>query len=146
MFPNSSLAEGLVSITHAFKTVAADTQFTAAVPLANYDQLLFVFSTNDFADTSTINGGVATCDSDGTSNVVLIASKTLTERAAHDTNNDAKQFVIAVKSADLIAAGKDHVRGQLTGSGTGGGVHLLVLGTPKYGPAVQPVAVVETLK
>ena len=146
MFPNTSLAEGLVVISSTFATLAANTQYTAAVALANYDRLLFVISTNDFADTSTINGGVATCDSDGTSNVALIASKTLTERAADASANDAKQFVIAVKSADLIAAGKNHVRGQLTGDGTGGGVHLLVLGTPKYGPAVQPAAVVETIK
>lgn len=146
MHPNVSLAEGLVVISSAFKTLGNDTQYSAAVALANYDQLLFVFSTNDIADTSTINGGVATCDSDGTSNVALIASKTMTERAAHATANDAKQVVIGVKSTDLIAAGKSYVRGQLTGSGTAGGVHILVLGTPKYGPASQPAAVVETLK
>jgi hypothetical protein len=146
MYPNVSLAEGLVVISSAFKTLAADTQATAAVALANYDQLLFVFSTNDFADTSTINGGVASCDSDGTSNVALITSKTLTEVAAHATTNDGKQFVIGVKSADLIASGKSHVRGQLTGSGTAGGVNLMVLGTPKYGPATQPATVLQTIK
>jgi hypothetical protein len=146
MFPNTSLAEGLVVISSTFATLAANTQATAAVALANYDRLLFVISTNDFADTSTINGGVATCDSDGTSNVALIASKTITERAGHATANDGKQFVIDVQSEDLIAAGKDHVRGQLTGTGTAGDIHILVLGTPKYGPATQPVAVVETLK
>lgn len=146
MYPNVSLAEGLVVITSVFATVAADTQATGAVALANYDQLLFVFSTNDFADTSTINGGVATCDADGTSNVVLLASKTITEVAAHADDNDGIQLVIGVKSADLIASGKSHVRGQLTGSGTGGGVNLMVLGTPKYGPAVQPAAVVQTIK
>lgn len=146
MHPNVSLAEGLVVIASTFKTLGNDTQATAAVSLANYDQLLFVFSTNDIADTSTINGGVASCDSDGTSNVALITSKTITERAAHATANDAKQIVVAVKSADLIASGKTYVRGQLTGTGTAGGVHILVLGSPKYGPASQPAAVVETIK
>ena len=146
MYPNVSLAEGLVVISSAFKTVGNDSQASAAVPLASYDQLLFIFSPNDFADTSSINGGVATCDSDGTSNVALIASKTITERSAHATANDGKQIVIGVKSADLIAAGKSYVRGQLTGSGTGGVATITVLGTPKYGPASQPATVVETIK
>jgi hypothetical protein len=145
MFPNTSLAEGLVVISSKFATLAQDTQATAVVPLANYDRLLFVFSTSDFANTSTIDGGVETCDHDG-DNAALIASKTLTQRAAHATANDDKQFVIDVQSEDLIAAGKDHVRGQLTGSGTAGNIHILVLGTPKYGPATQPSTVVQTIK
>jgi len=146
MYPNVSLAEGLVVVASAHKTLGADTQATGAIALASYDQLLFVFSLGDIAATSTVNGGVATCDSDGTSNVALIASKTITERAGHATDNDNKQIVIGVKSTDLIAAGKSYVRGQLTGTGTAGVVHLTVLGTPKYGPASQPAAVVQTIK
>jgi hypothetical protein len=145
MFPNTSLAEGLVVISSTFATLADDTQVTPVVALANYDRLLFVFSLSDIANTSTINGDVATCDSAG-DNQVAITSKTLTQRAAHATDNDDVQFVIDVQSEDLIANGRDHVRGRLTGSGTAGEVHLLVLGTPKYGPATQPAAVVETLK
>ena len=131
-----SLAEGLAVagiITPA--TTANSQRNTAAIDLSKWDQLLFIFQLGDMANEA-IDFGVETCDSDGTSNAVDITGKQATQLAASASANDGKQVVIGVKSTDLIANGKQYVRGTMvTGGPTGGPAACVVLGIPRYGPA-----------
>ena len=136
MYPDNSLADGLaVAGVIPPATTANTARVSGAINLATFDQLLFVFQLGDMAS-ETIDGGVQTCDSDGTSNAVDISGKTLTQLAASATANDNKQVVINIKSVDLIANGKQYVRARLiTGGATGGPAGCVVLGVPRYGPA-----------
>lgn len=136
MNPAVSLAEGLGIAGVITPATTANTQRnTGAIDLSKWDQLLFVFQLGDMAS-ETIDFGVETCDSDGTSNAVDITGKQATQIAAHASNNDGKQVVIAVKSTDLIANGKQYCRGTMvTGGATGGPAACIVLGVPRYGPA-----------
>lgn len=136
MFPNVSLAEGLgVAGVITPATTANSQRNTGAIDLSKWDQLLFVFQLGDMAS-ETIDFGVETCDSDGTSNAVDITGKQATQLGASASANDGKQVVIAVKSTDLIANDKRYVRGTMvTGGATGGPAACIVLGVPRYGPA-----------
>lgn len=135
MYPNTSLADGLAvvgSITPA--TTANSQRVTGAIDASKYEALLFVFQLGDMA-AETIDCGVETCDSDGTSNTADITGKQATQLAAHASNNDGKQIVIGVKSADLLANAKRYVRGTIvTGGATGGPAACVVLGIGRYGP------------
>lgn len=146
MYPNVSLGEGLgVAGVIAPVTTANTQKNTGAIDLAKWDSLLFVFQTGDMAS-ETIDFGVETCDSDGTSNAVDIVGKQATQLGASASANDNKQVVISLKSVDLIANGKQYVRGTMvTGGATGGPCACLVLGVPRYGPAsgVDLASVVE---
>lgn len=149
MIPNVSLAEGLGVAGVITPATTANTQRnTGAIDLAVWDSLLFVFSLGNMAS-ETIDCGVETVDSDGTSNAVDITGKQATQLAAHASNNDDKQIVVAVKSVDLIANGKRYVRGTMvTGGATGGPAGCVVLGVPRYGPAdgVDLASVVQVVK
>lgn len=136
MNPYASLAEGLaVAGVINPQTVNSTQKVTGAIDLSKWDQLLFVFSLGDMAN-ETIDCGVETCDSDGTSNTADITGKQATQLAAHASNNDNKQIVIGVKSSDLIANGKQYVRGTMvTGNTTGGPASCVVLGVGRYGPS-----------
>lgn len=136
MYPNTSLAEGIAVAGIITPATTANTQRnTGAIDLSKWDQVVFVFQLGDMAS-ETIDVGVETCDSDGTSNAVDITGKQATQLAAHATNNDNKQIVIAIKSADLIANGKQYVRGTMvTGGATGGPAACVALGIGRYGPS-----------
>lgn len=136
MFPNVSIAEGLgVAGVINPQTVANTQKNTGAIDLSKWDQLFFVFALGDMAS-ETIDFGVETCDSDGTSNASDITTKQATQLSASASANDNKQVVIAVKSSDLIANGKQYCRGTMvTGGATGGPGACIVLGVPRYGPA-----------
>lgn len=149
MYPNNSVAEGLaVAGIINPATTANSARVTGAIDLSVWDQLLFVFQLGDMAS-ETIDAGVQSVDSDGTSNAADISGKQATQLAAHASNNDNKQIVIAVKSSDLIASGKRYVRGRMvTGGATGGPAGCVVLGIPHYGPAdgVDLSSVVQVIK
>lgn len=149
MYPNTSLAEGLGVAGVITPATTANTQRnTGAIDLSVWDSLLFIFTLGDMAS-ETIDCGVETCDSDGTSNAVDITGKQATQLAASASANDGKQIVIHVKSVDLIANGKRYVRGTMvTGGATGGPAGCVVLGTAHYGPAdgVDLSSVVQVIK
>lgn len=149
MFPNVSLTEGLgVAGIIAPVTTANTQKNTGAIDLSKWASLLFVFQLGDMA-AETIDFGVETCDSDGTSNAVDITGKQATQLAAHASNNDSKQVVIGLKSVDLITNGKQYVRGTMvTGGASGGPAACVVLGVPRYGPAdgVDLSSVVQVIK
>lgn len=149
MYPNTSLAEGIaVAGIIAPQTVANTQRNTGAIDLSKWDQVVFVFQLGDMA-AETIDIGVETCDSDGTSNAVDITGKQATQLAAHASNNDSKQVVIAVKSTDLIANGKQYVRGTMvTGAATGGPAACVALGIGRYGPSdgADLASVVQIIK
>lgn len=151
MYPNTSLASNLAVVgILAPVVIGAETLATGAIDMSKWDQVLFVFQTGDIADSRTLDGGVQTCDSDGTSNAVAITGKTLTQRTASATANDAKQMTVSVKSSDCIANGKQYVRGILTGGGGAsvGPVAIVAIGVAKYGPSVDSdlASVVEVIK
>lgn len=136
MFPNSSIADG-VAVAGVINpaTTANTARVTGAIDLSLWDQLLFVFSLGDMAS-ETIDAGVQSVDSDGTSNAADISGKQATQLSASASANDNKQIVIAVKSSDLIASGKRYVRGRMvTGGATGGPAGCVVLGIAHYGPS-----------
>lgn len=149
MYPNVSLAEGLgVAGVINPQTVANTVRLTGAIDMSKWDSLLFIFALGDMA-AETIDCGVQTCDADGTSNRVDISGKQATQLAANASNNDNKQIVIAIDSADLIANGKQYVVGKMiTGGATGGPGSCIVLGVPRYGPAevVDVSSVVQVVK
>lgn len=136
MFPQVSLAEGLAVVGVINPQTVANTQRnTGAIDVSKWDQLFFVFLLGDMAN-ETIDVGVESCDSDGTSNAADITGKQATQLAASASANDNKQIVIGVKSSDLIASGKRYVRGTMvTGNTTGGPAGCVVLGSGRYGPA-----------
>lgn len=135
MYPNVSLSEGVGVAGRITPATTANTQRnTSAIDMSKWDQLMFVFSLGDMAS-ETIDLGVETCDSDGTSNAVDITGKQIS-LGAGASSNDSDIFVIVVRSTDLIANGKQYVRGTMvTGGGTGGPASCIVLGVPRYGPA-----------
>ncbi len=149
MYPNTSLAENVAVAGIITPATTANTQRnTGAIDLSKWNQVLFVFQLGDMAS-ETIDFGVETCDSDGTSNAVDITGKQATQITAHASNNDGKQVVIAVKSADLIANGKQYVRGTMvTGGATGGPAACVALGIGRYGPSdgADLTSVVQIIK
>lgn len=136
MFQNVSLAEGVAVVATIAPATTANTQrHTGAIDASKWDSLLFVFMFGDMAS-ETIDCGVETCDSDGTSNTADITGKQATQLSASAGANDNKQIVIAIKSTDLIAGGKQYCRGTMvTGGATGGPAACVVLGINRYGPS-----------
>jgi hypothetical protein len=145
----SSLAESLAVVGVINPQTVANTQkVSGAIDVSKWDRLIFVFALGDMAN-ETIDCGVETCDSDGTSNAVDITGKQATQLAANASNNDNKQIVIGVKSSDLIANGKRYVRATMvTGNATGGPACCVVLGVGRYGPSTDSdlASVVEIIK
>lgn len=136
MYPYVSLGETLaVAGIIAPQTVANSQINTAAIDVSKWDSLLFVFQLGNMAS-ETIDCGVEYCDSDGTSNTGDITALQATQLAAHASNNDNKQIVIAVQSQDLIANSKRYIRGTMvTGGATGGPAACVVLGVARYQPS-----------
>jgi len=149
MYPNVSLAEQLAVVgVIPPQTVASTSVVSGAIDVSKWDQLLFVFQLGNMA-AETIDCGVETCDSDGTSNAVDITGKQATRLAADAATNDNKQIVIAVKSTDLIANGKQHVRATMvTGDAVGGPASCVVMGIGRYGPSIANdlASVVQVIK
>lgn len=120
--------------------LAVNTGTASSTPLAGtaarmnrFNKALVIFLLGDMAS-ETIDCIVETCDSNGANNVSL---KAATQLAAHASNNDSKRIVIAVDSDDLIASGKEYIRGKITtGNTVGGTCTIIVIGLePKFGPA-----------
>lgn len=149
MYPNTSLADGLALVGVINPATTANTQRnTGAIDISKYDSLLFIFALGDMASEA-IDFGVESVDSDGTSNAADITSKQATQLAAHASNNDNKQVVIAVNCQAVLASGKRYVRGTMvTGGATGGPAACIVLGVSRYGPATAQdlSSVVQVIK
>lgn len=128
-----SVGEALAVLASKIGTCNSTPLISAAIPLAQFDQVVCVFQTGDMA-AETIDFKVQTCDADGTSNAADLQAAT--QLAAHASNNDNKVVVIAVRQEDLIASGKKHVRMHgVTGNTTGGTCCFTALGAgAKYGP------------
>lgn len=104
-----------------------------AAAVKNWGKLLVVFRLGDMA-AETIDCVVETCDSNGANNVTL---KAATQLAAHATNNDSKVITVGVETNEVVASGKQHIRGKITtGGATGGTCSIAVLGLEcRNGPA-----------
>lgn len=120
--------------------LAVNTGTASSTPLAGtaarmnrFRKALVLFLLGDMA-AETIDCIVETCDSGGTNNVSL---KAATQLAGHATNNDSKRIVIGVNVDEMIASGKEYIRGKITTGGVTGGIcTIIVLGLePAYGPA-----------
>src|SRR5574337_1235564 len=120
--------------------LAVNTGTASSTPLAGtaarmnrFRKALVIFHLGDMA-TETIDCIVETCDSGGTNNVTL---KAATQLAGSASANDSKQIVVAINVDEMIASGKEYIRGKITtGAGTGGACVIVVLGLePCYGPA-----------
>lgn len=130
----TSLANALAVAAVAQGTASSTPLVTGAVDVSRFDQILMIVRLGDMA-AETIDGGLQSVDSDGTSNAANITTKQFTQLAAYASNNDNKILVMAAKGVDLLASGKRHVRGRMvTGNTTGGTVNITILGLPKYGP------------
>lgn len=149
MYLNGSLADALVVAGVINPATTANTQRnTGAIDVSRFDSLLFIFALGDMAS-ETIDAGVESCDSDGTSNAADITGKQATQITAHASNNDNKQVVIAVNCQAVLASGKQYVRGTMvTGGATGGPASCIVLGTHRYGPPTDfdLASVVQVIK
>lgn len=149
MYPNVSLADGLavVGVIHP-ATVNSTPKVSGAVAAKTGFQYLAIFALGDMA-AETIDMGIQSVDSDGTSNAANITGLQATQLAAHATNNDNKQIVIAFDGNDLIASGKQHFRARMvTGNTTGGPASCVIVAIPRYGPAdgVDLASVAEVIK
>lgn len=131
-FPGSAAEQAAV--------LAVNTGTASSTPLAGtaarmnrFRKALVIFMLGDMAN-ETIDCIVETCDSGGTNNVSL---KAATQLAASASANDSKQIVIGINVDEMIASGKEYIRGKITtGNSTGGTCTILVIGMePLYGPA-----------
>lgn len=120
--------------------LAVNTGTASSTPLAGtaarmnrFRKAIVVFLLGDMA-AETIDCIVETCDSGGTNNTTL---KAATQLAAHASNNDSKRIVIGVNVDEMLASGREYIRGKITtGNSTGGTCTILVIGMePMYGPA-----------
>lgn len=149
MNPVASLADSLaIAGVINPQTVANTQRNSGAIDVSKWSALIFIFALGDMA-AETIDVGVESCDSDGTSNAADITGKQATQLAAHASNNDNKQIVIGLVSADLVASGKQYCRATMvTGNTTGGPASCIVLGIPRYLPAegVDLASVVQIIK
>jgi hypothetical protein len=113
-----SVGEGVPVLTSKIGTCSSTPLISSAISMINVEQVLCVFQTGDMA-AETIDFKVQTVDSDGTSNAADL--KAATQLAAHASNNDSKVVVIAVRTDELAASGKKHIRMYgVTGNTTGG--------------------------
>lgn len=142
------LADGLALVGAKVGTASSTALVTGAVAAKSGVQFLAIFSLGDMA-AETIDMGIQSVDADGTSNAADITGLQATQLAAHATNNDNKQIVIAFDGTDLIASGKQHFRGRIvTGNTTGGAASIAIVARPHYGPAdgVDLASVVQVIK
>jgi hypothetical protein len=117
------------------QTVNSTAKVSGAIAAKTGVTYLAIFQFGDMA-AETIDCGIQSVDSDGTSNAADISGLQATQLAAHATNNDNKQIVIAFDGTDLIASGKSHFRARaVTGNTTGGPGSCVVVAVPRYGPA-----------
>lgn len=130
---NGSLAEQLGVMEWSTGTANSTPLAGTAVPMKNIGRAMVIFRLGDMAS-ETIDCVVETCDSNGANNVTL---KAATQLAAHASNNDSKIIVIAVETNEVVASGKQHIRGKITtGGATGGTCSIAVIGGDgRYGPA-----------
>lgn len=131
-FPGSAAEQaGILSVTTG--TASSTPLAGTAARMNRFNKALVIFLLGDMAN-ETVDCIVETCDSNGANNVTL---KSATQLAASASANDSKRIVIGVKGDDLIASGKEYIRGKITtGNTTGGTCTILVIGfEPKYGPA-----------
>lgn len=148
MYPNVSLGDGLAVAAHKIGTASSTALVTGAIRVRDYDQLMFIFQYGDMAN-ETIDSGVQSVDSDGTSNAANITGKQITQLAASASANDNGCTVVCVKSTDLVASGKEYVRGRIvTGNTTGGTCCITVIGTVRSGLTTERDAatVLEVVK
>lgn len=116
-------------------TTANTARVSGAIAARAGVQYLAIFQWGDMP-AETLDCGIQSVDSDGTSNAANISDLQATQLAAHATNNDNKQIVIAFDGTDLIASGKSHFRARMvTGGATGGPAGCVVVAVPRYGPA-----------
>lgn len=130
------------------QTVANTQKVSGAIAAKVGVQYLAIFSFGDMASEA-LDCGIQSVDSDGTSNAADITALQATQLAAHASNNDNKQIVIAFDGADLIASGKSHFRARMiTGGATGGPGSCVVVAVPRYLPAegVDLSSVVQVIK
>lgn len=104
-----------------------------AVRMNRFRRALVLFLLGDMAS-ETIDCIVETCDSNGSNNVSL---KAHTQLAGSASANDSKQLVMGINVDEMIASGKEYIRGKITTGGASGGTcSIVVLGLePLYGPA-----------
>jgi hypothetical protein len=128
-----SAAEQVGLLTFNSGTASSTPLAGTAARMNRFRKALVIFALGDMA-AETIDCVVETCDSNGSNNVSL---KAATQLAAHATNNDNKQIVVAINVDEMIASGKEYIRGRITTGGvTGGTCQIAVLGLePAYGPA-----------
>jgi len=116
-------------------TVANTARVSGAIAAKTGVQYLAIFAFGDMAS-ETIDCGIQSVDSDGTSNAADITGLQATQLGASASANDNKQIVIAFDVTDLIASGKSHFRARMiTGGATGGPGSCVVVAVPRYGPA-----------
>lgn len=131
-FPGSAAEQaGILAVTTG--TASSTPLAGAAARMNRFRKAVVIFMLGDMAS-ETIDCIVETCDSGGTNNVTL---KAATQLAASASANDSKRIVIGVNVDEMIASGKEYIRGKITTGGvTGGTCTILVVGMePMYGPA-----------
>lgn len=131
-FPGSAAEQAAVLQVNT-GTASSTPLAGTAVRMNRFRRALVIFMFGDMAN-ETIDAIVETCDSNGSNNVSL---KAHTQLAGSASNNDSKQLVMGIAVDELIASGKEYIRGKITtGGATGGTCTILVLGLePLYGPA-----------
>lgn len=144
-FPGSA-AEQVALLQRNTGTASSTPLAGTAVRLNRFRKALVTFMLGDMA-AETIDCVVQSCDAGGANPATL---KAATQLAAHASNNDSKELVVGVNVDDLIASGKEYIRGIITTGGvTGGTCTILVQGLePAYGPAdgFDNASVVQVVK
>jgi hypothetical protein len=130
---SGSAAEQVGLLQYTIGTASSTPLAGTATRINRFQKALVIFHLGDMAS-ETIDCIVETCDSGGSNNATL---KSATQLSAHATNNDSKDILIGVDASEMIASGKEYIRGKITtGGATGGTCAIIVLGMDaKYGPA-----------
>jgi hypothetical protein len=130
---SAKLSEQLALVATVDPATVANTEvFTDVVDMGVMHQVLAALALGNMAS-ETIDFKAYSCDSDG-NNAAAITGRAATQLAANASNNDGKQVLINIRSTDLLASGKQHVKfGVVTGGATGGPATVLVFGQARQG-------------
>lgn len=132
---NQSLGDTLALVGIKVGTASSTALVTGAVAVKTGVRYLATFAFTDMAS-ETIDCGIQSVDSDGTSNAADITGLQATQLSASASANDNKQITVAFNSDALVASGKSYIRGRIvTGNTVGGTCAITIHAVPRYGPA-----------
>ena len=112
----------------------ANTYLTDAIDMSKFDRVLFIVAVGDLTTNNTTDFSVHASATSGGS-YGLLAGSAITQLTEAGSDSD-KQVLVEVKAIDVLAAGKQFVKGVLVTATAAADAAVIALGfDPQYGPA-----------